>query len=316
MQSQAKKTIMFAGTSGSISPTACAMTSVATVYAPECSEELDSAVLVYLAAFPKGDGSHKEYGRIGEWDVSRVIDMAGTFSNAILFNGDISKWDVSRVEDMSAMFWGASSFNGDLSKWDVSRVKYMDQMFYGAPAFTHSLCTPAWVHSRASKDEMFVGSPGSISKRVCAHAITPEVAAVSSQLSPQASDGPFSPRSREELKTAVDSYLRVNGRGDAFGGEHGPIGEWDVSRVIDMAGMFSNAVFFNGDISKWDVSRVLDMSEMFWGASSFNVDLSRWDVSGVTDMDEMFEGAAAFTHTLCSAAWVNSKASKKFMFEG
>ena len=55
---------------------------------------------------------------------------------------------------------------------------------------------------------------------------------------------------------------------------------------------------------------------MFIGATSFNVDLSKWDVSSVTKMDFMFEHAKSFKQTLCGAAWVNSKASKKLMFGG
>ena len=48
----------------------------------------------------------------------------------------------------------------------------------------------------------------------------------------------------------------------------------------------------------------------------FNRHLSEWDVSSVTDMDEMFLNAVSFKQTLCGATWVNSKASKKQMFEG
>jgi len=40
------------------------------------------------------------------------------------------------------------------------------------------------------------------------------------------------------------------------------IGNWDVSNVKNMWGMFKNSKF-NGDISKWDVSNVTDMGNMF-----------------------------------------------------
>ena len=72
-------------------------------------------------------------------------------------------------------------------------------------------------------------------------------------------------------------------------GMHGPIGEWDVSRVTDMWRMFYYATQFNSDVSKWDVSRVIDMREMFGDAISFN-------------------------QTLCGEAWVNSTADKDEMF--
>ena len=97
---------------------------------------------------------------------------------------------------------------------------------------------------------------------------------------------------------------------------HGPIGEWDVSRVTDMGQMFYWARLFNSDVSEWDVSRVANMRVMFSGASSFNSDVSKWDVSRVTNMQSMFFYASSFNQTLCGEAWVNSKTNKLDMFWG
>ena len=83
------------------------------------------------------------------------------------FNGDISKWDVSRVMDMESMFAGTTAFSGDISKWDVSSVTNMDHMFRGAESFKQQLCGAAWVHSKATKEGIFVGSSGSISQILC-----------------------------------------------------------------------------------------------------------------------------------------------------
>lgn len=66
------------------------------------------------------------------------------------------------------------------------------------------------------------------------------------------------------------------------------IGDWDVSKVTNMYGMFKDTSMFNQDIGRWDVSGVKDMSKMFERASRFNQDIGRWDVSGVTDMASMF----------------------------
>ena len=101
----------------------------------------------------------------------------------------------------------------------------------------------------------------------------------------------FSPRSRVQLKSVVDTCLKLSPKGSCLKGPHGPIGSWDVSRVTDMSRMFARAKFFDSDISKWDVSRVMDMSSMFMDTKSFNVQL-------------------------CGDAWVNSKATKKQMFSG
>ena len=73
---------------------------------------------------------------------------------------------MSRVKDMNRMFFGARSFNSDISKWDVSNVGSMKEMFRKATAFIKELCGPAWVRSKANKDAIFEGSPGSISTTV------------------------------------------------------------------------------------------------------------------------------------------------------
>ena len=54
-----------------------------------------------------------------------------------------------------------------------------------------------------------------------------------------------------------------------------PIGNWDVSSVTNMRGMFFQQWYedptpFNQPIGNWDVSSVTDMSVMFHNASAFN----------------------------------------------
>merc|ERR1712048_1192333 len=95
-------------------------------------------------------------------------------------------WDVSRVTNMRWMFRFATLFNQDVSKWDVSSVTNMDMMFFHTRSFNQTLCSKAWVNSKASKFSMFEESPGSISTIVCAG---------------------FSPHTRNDLKKAVDSCV-------------------------------------------------------------------------------------------------------------
>merc|ERR1739848_95319 len=102
----------------------------------------------------------------------------------------------------------------------------------------------------------------------------------------------FSPQHRAQLKAVVDACIIV--LNPCTSGKHGPVREWDVSKVSDMSRMFSGASVFNGDLSKWDVSTVTNMWGMFEGASSFNGDLSQWDVSSVTTMRYMFRDATSF----------------------
>jgi len=46
-------------------------------------------------------------------------------------------------------------------------VRKIDSMFTKATSFKHELCGPAWVHSMASRDDIFAGSHGRIARTVC-----------------------------------------------------------------------------------------------------------------------------------------------------
>ena len=96
--------------------------------------------------------------------------------------------------------------------------------------------------------------------------------------------------------------------------EYGPMPDWDVSSVTNMAGAFQNRSNFNGDISDWDVSNVTIMTEMFNKASLFNQDIGGWDVSNVTIMTEMFNKAYSFNQDI--GGWdVSNVTDMSFMFE-
>ena len=68
-----------------------------------------------------------------------------------------------------------------------------------------------------------------------------------------------------------------------------PIGDWDISSVTKMNGIFRANTSFNQPLGNWDVSSVetwLDYA--FKGTSAFNHDLSDWNVSSATNMSNMF----------------------------
>lgn len=67
-----------------------------------------------------------------------------------------------------------------------------------------------------------------------------------------------------------------------------PIGNWDMSNVTDMSGMFDMAISFNQPIGAWNTSKVTTMSQMLARANSFNQDIGAWDVSSVTNTSYMF----------------------------
>lgn len=73
---------------------------------------------------------------------------------------------------------------------------------------------------------------------------------------------------------------------------------WDVSSVIDMKDMFTNATNFNGLIGGWNVQNVKSFQLMFDSASSFNQDLSAWSVESGEYFDYMFFEATCFNQAL------------------
>ena len=94
---------------------------------------------------------------------------------------------------------------------------------------------------------------------------------------PLAVSGLFVPSTPEALKNAVDECYPTSG---PVTGPFTlpspcatPIGDWDVSAVTDMMGLFYNISYFNEDISTWDTGAVTDMESMFYDAVNFNQDL-------------------------------------------
>lgn len=78
------------------------------------------------------------------------------------------------------------------------------------------------------------------------------------------------------------------------------ISEWNVSKVKNMQGMFRSNTAFNQDIGIWDVSNVTNMSRMLSYCYAFEKDLREWDVSNVSIMDGMFEFALLFDQNLAN----------------
>ena len=70
------------------------------------------------------------------------------------------------------------------------------------------------------------------------------------------------------------------------------VSDWNVSKVEDMHGMFSDCKQLEsvGDLSNWNVSNVKDMNDTFSGCEQLKSvgDLSKWNVSKVEDMQGMF----------------------------
>jgi trimeric autotransporter adhesin len=69
---------------------------------------------------------------------------------------------------------------------------------------------------------------------------------------------------------------------------NGAVGNWDMSKVTDLNGMFDNARSFNQPLNSWDVSKVTIMQGTFQNALAFNQDIGSWNMSNVTSISGYF----------------------------
>lgn len=220
------------------------------------------------------------YGRIEDWDVSRVTDMSELFAEKDTFNRDISKWDVSNVLLMQGMFYGAHSFNQPLNSWNVSSVVTMQTMFYGAIKFNQPL--DKWdVSNVENMHEMFTG----------AHSFNQElnswnVSKVKYMGEMFCDTELFNhPLDRWDVSNVEDiSYMFYRAR--KF---NQSLNSWNTSNVKDMAGTFCQTNRFNRELNLWNTSNVKNMNHMFSDAKMFNQNLNQWDVSNVENMESMFK---------------------------
>ena len=77
-----------------------------------------------------------------------------------------------------------------------------------------------------------------------------------------------------------------------------PLGNWNVSNVTNMGKMFKGCTSFNQPLGNWNVSNVTEMNYMFYDCSSFNQPLGNWNVSKVTNMIAMFYGCNSFNQPI------------------
>lgn len=118
-----------------------------------------------------------------------------------------------------------------------------------------------------------------------------------------------------DLLFAIDNYLHDNSNG------YPPIGTWNVSSITDMSSLFKDIITTDEKnqklegIGNWDVSNVKFMQGMFDGCSRFDQSINSWNVSKVTHMDGMFKKCSMFNHPL--NLWnVGTLLDTAYMFEG
>lgn len=213
---------------------------------------------------------------IGEWDVSRVTNMANLFEGVEDFNEDISRWNVSNVTNMSYMFASAEQFSRPIGSWDVSKVTDMSYMF-NACDFNKPI--ENWNISNVTNfSGMFFGASW-----------------FKQPLNKWGS----------KLRNATDMSLMF-----ALAEEFDqPLDKWDVSNVKIMSEMFVQSGF-NQDISRWNVSNVVDMRFMFCD-SPFGYNLRTWGsrLNPRVNVNSMFKD----TNTRYPPKWYTDRMTREYL---
>ena len=76
------------------------------------------------------------------------------------------------------------------------------------------------------------------------------------------------------------------------------IGNWNMSSITTVDGMFQETTSFNVDISGWDVGNVTNFTGFMRNNSVFNQDISNWDTSKVTNFYLAFQGCSSLNADL------------------
>jgi len=127
------------------------------------------------------------------------------------------------------------------------------------------------------------------------------------------------PITDDNFRSAISDCLSFDPvNGNCVESEYGPMSDWDVSNVTNMALAFLDVTTVNADIGDWNVSNVTKMNSMFSGADSFNQDIGDWNVSNVTNMRSMFSDSSydsSFNQDI--GDWdVSNVTEMRYMFSG
>jgi surface protein len=226
---------------------------------------------------------------ISGWNTSAVTNMSYMFSNASVFNQPIGNWDTSKVTNMTGMFSSAKAFNQNIGDWDTQNVTDMSFMFYGTETFNQNINN--WNTSKV-KDMTSMFANASFNMDIGSWN-TSAVANMNNMFS----NAWYFNQGISNWNTANVTNMSGMFQNSIF---NQPIGNWNTSNVTNMSSMFTNNSAFNQNIGNWNTSNVTNMTQMFRYSKAFNSDISNWDTSNVASMAFMFSEAIAFNQNIGS----------------
>lgn len=175
---------------------------------------------------------------LNNWDTSNVVSMGKLFFGAKKFNQPLNNWIVKNVTNMTWMFTHAENFNQSLNSWDVSKVEDMEYMFSSANNFNQDLNN--WDISNVVKLEGMFRYAKKFNKDISSWCLSKNVRSLSVMFDKAESFN------NDDVPLITKKVTKPNGE---------VVTTWDVSNVVEMDYMFSDAKSFCQDISNWNVKK-------------------------------------------------------------
>ncbi len=221
--------------------------------------------------------------RIGEWNISNITTIAGSFRESSNFNQNLNSLDVSSIISFTETFQSASAFNNGLASgvsgtlpWTINTTSNvtMASVFQSATSFN---CALPWNMSKVTTvASMFQGASN----------FNQNLGVLN-------------------LPNCTNFTSMFNAASKFNNGGSNSINSWTLNTVgnINMTGIFNAAVLFNQPVDNWNMTKVTNTTSMFNGASAFNQNLSNWErvgstLANVTNTNFMFFNATAFNGTV------------------
>ena len=187
--------------------------------------QLKNAVDLYIG---NKIAAYNTYGKMRDWNVSKITDMSELFRMKQEFNEDITGWNVGNVTNMYRMFSQCNMFNQDINHWDVSKVTNMSYMFH---------------YSGISMD-LNNWNTGNVTDMSYMFYYTSR----------------FNGKINNWDVSKVTNMISMFSSASSF---NSSIDDWDVGNVTSMRLMFSYCNVFNKSLDSWKLTSLTNVDYMF-----------------------------------------------------
>ena len=255
---------------------------------------------------------------IGDFDTSKVTDMAGMFYGCnSLTELDVSGFNTSKVIDMAEMFNECNSLTElDVSGFDTSNVTNMAGMFYGCNSLTE-LDVSSFDTSNVYDMSYMFSFCFNLTRLDVNNFKTSKVYDMSNMFNQcygltEINVSNFDTSNVYDMSNMFAMTERPTKLQHIYGLEN-----FKTSNVRDMSAMFQDCRQLTElNLSSFDTSNVYDMSFMFsWCEELTELDLSNFNTTNAEDMSSMFRHCTNLKTIYVGDGWNIDNADTYYMFD-